>query len=449
MRIIVIGAVAAGTSAAAKARRSLKDAEIVIYEQDTHISYSACGIPYYIGGEVADINNLAPRDATHFKRKYNIDILTSHKVLSIDKENKSIEVKNLETGETFTDNYDKLVIATGASPFMPDIEGHDQEHVFTVRNINDAINIKNFIETRKPKNAVVVGSGFIGLEILENLVAQGLDVHVIESSEKLTANLDNDMSEVLEYYLINSSVRFSKSTIARKITKDSVILSNDDVTPADIVIIATGIRPNVEIAERAGIELGETGAIKVDCYMETSDPSIFACGDCIETFNSITGKPVYRPLGSTANKTGRIAGENLAGGTTIYKGNLSTAIFRLFNITIASTGLSEREAKQEGFKTIAVTIKVPSKPSFLHGKDMTIKAIADTQTSRLLGVQIVGFDGVDKRIDVFATLLSYEATVDDLYHLDLAYSPPYSTAKDGVHYIGMVLENAIRKVNSK
>lgn len=443
MRILIIGAVAAGTSAATKARRNDDDAEIVIYEMDKDISYSGCGLPYYIGGEIDDIEELTPRDSIFFKKKYNIDVLTEHEVLKIDIEAKVLTVKNMNTGEVFIDKFDKLVVATGAAPFVPNIEGINEHHVFFLRNVQNARDIKSFIEEIKPKHAVIAGTGFIGFEMLENLMAQDMNVTIVEKQNKITPNLDEDMAAFLESTLVKKNISIIKSTGIVEIHHDKVILEDRREIECNMVIMATGVKPNVALATEAGIEIGVTGAIKVNSKMQTNFKDVYACGDCIETFSSITGKPVYRPLGSTANKTGRIAGDTLTGGTLEYRGNLSTGIFKLLDLTIASTGLSEREAIAEGYEVVTCHNIKPDKPEYFHGKEMIIKAIADKLTQKLLGIQIVGYEGVDKRIDVFATLITYDAKVDDLFHLDLAYAPPFSTTKDPVHYTGMILDNAL------
>lgn len=443
MRIVVIGAVAAGTSAAAKARRNNDQAEIVIYERDTHISYSGCGLPYYIGGEVAEIDELTPRNPAFFKKKYNVDIFTGHEVLDVDVDHKQITVENLTSGEVFTDSYDKLVLATGASAFRPNITGVELDHVFFLRSVKDALAIKDFMRLQKPKTAVIAGTGFIGFELLENLMHENIDVTIVEMADKITPNLDIDMAAFLENKLLEQGVKVLKSTQIVKIDKGGVVLSDGKILSADMVITATGVRPNVELAIKAGIQLGNTGAIAVSANMQTNISDIYACGDCVETYSSITGKPIYRPLGSTANKTGRIAGDSITGGLLSYRGNLGTGIFKLFHMTIASTGLSEKEARAEGYDVVICHNIKPNKPEYMGGKEMVIKAIADKLTGRLLGVQIIGEDGVDKRIDVFATLITYKATVEELFHLDLAYAPPFSTTKDPVHYTGMILDNAI------
>ncbi len=443
MKIIVIGAVAAGTSAAAKARRNIEDAQITIYEKGTFISYSGCGMPYYIGGQAEEFEELVPRDAKFFKKKYNIDVMISHEVLSIDSKNQTVDVKNLQTGETFTDSYDKLVLATGASPFRPNIQGMENENVFFLRTIDDVIKIKEFINEKKPKNAVIAGAGFIGFEVMEAFLHLGIDTTLVELANKVAPSLDEDMADYFENELKKKKVNLKKGCGITTIQNDNVTLSDDTTLKADIVILSTGVRPNTKLAENAGVELGVTKAIKVNDKMQTNIENVYACGDCIETFSAITQKPVYRPLGSTANKTGRIAGDVLSGGTLRYKGNLGTGIFGFCGITVAATGLSEKEALEQGFDVEVCHNIKPSKPEYLGGEEMVIKGIADKKTGRLLGAQIVGGEGVDKRIDVFATLITYKAKVDEIFHIDLAYAPPFSTTKDPVHYTGMILDNAI------
>ena len=445
MRIVIIGAVAAGTSAAAKARRNDDFSEIVIYEKDKDISYAGCGLPYFIGDEIKDIEELTPRDAKFFDEKYDITVKTQHEVMAINRVHKRLTIKNLVSGETFTDTFDKLILATGARPFVPKIEGIEQKHVFFLRNVQNALAIKAFIQEHKPKTAIIAGTGFIGFEVLENLLPWNIKVKVVELADKITPNLDADMATLLENKLTEKGIEIIKGTSITDIHDDCVTLSNGKVEDAEMVILATGVRPNVDLAKTMGLRIGVTGALWVDDTMRTSHPDVYAAGDCIETYNSITKKAVYRPLGTTANKTGRIAGENITGGSMHYRGNLSTGIFKLFDLTIGSTGLSEVEARKEGFDIEVIHNIKPHRPSYFDGQEMVIKAIADRQSKELLGVQIIGTEGVDKRLDVFATLITYHAKVDDLFHLDLAYAPPFSTTKDPVHYTGMILDNAIER----
>ncbi len=445
MRIIIIGAVAAGTSAAAKARRNSEDAQIVIYEKDSFISYSGCGMPYYIGGEVESADELTPRDPAFFKSKYNVDIFTLHEVLAISPDTKSITVKNLTTGDLFTDHYDKLVIATGARATLPPIKGADGRHVFTLRNIGDMNRIKAFIDANHPRSAAIIGTGFIGLEVCENLKKLGMEVSLLEKLPQVTPGLDSDMAVYVEDHIKKNGVSVLTGVSIAEIAISNVVLSDGKEIKADMVLVSTGVRPNTELAAAVGIEFGVAGAIRVDTKMQTNLPDIYACGDCIEQFHVVTGNPIYRPLGSTANKTGRIAGDSMTGGDLEFKGVLGTGIFRIFDLTVAQTGLSEREASEQGFDVVVCHNIKPNKPEYMGGKEMVIKGIADKESGRLLGAQIVGFEGVDKRIDIFATAITFKAKVEDLFHLDLAYAPPFSTTKDPVMYTGMILDNAIHR----
>ena len=443
MKIIVIGAVAAGTSAAAKARRNTEDAQITIYEKDSFISYSGCGMPYYLGGEVEKAEELTPRDPAFFRSKYNVEIKTRHEVLSLDPAQKSVTVKNLLTGEVFTDFYDKLILATGARAVTPPIPGKELAHVFTLRNINDMLAIRSYLDEKAPKTAAIVGTGFIGLEMCESLTRLGITVTLLEKLPQVTPGLDPDMAIHVEEHLKKNGVAVYTGVSIAGITESGVALADGTTIPAELVLLSTGVRPNGELAAAAGVALGKSGAILVNPRMETNLPDVYACGDCIEQFHVVTGQQVYRPLGSTANKTGRIAGDCATGGTLAYRGTLGTGIFRVLGLAVGQTGLTEREAREAGYDTVVCHNTKPDKPEYLGGKEMTIKAVADKASGRVLGAQIVGFEGVDKRIDVLATAITYGAKAEDLFYLDLAYAPPFSTTKDPVMYTGMILENAL------
>lgn len=443
MKIIVIGAVAAGTSAAAKARRNTEEAEITIYERDNYISYSGCGMPYFLGGEVEKAEELTPRDPAFFKSKYNVEIKTRHEVLAIDHANKRVSVKNIDTGEEFFDKYDKLIIATGARAVTPPIPGREQKHVFTLRNINDMLRIEAFLAEQKPKSAAIIGTGFIGLEMCESLTRLGISVTLLEKLPQVTPGLDPDMAIHVEEHLKKSGIAVKTGVSITEITGDGVVLADGTTIPAELTLLSTGIRPNSKLASAAGVALGASGAILVNERMETNLPDISACGDCTEQFHLVTGKQVYRPLGSTANKTGRIAGDCITGGNLRYRGTLGTGIFRVLGLSVGQTGLSEREAREAGYDVVVSHNIKPDKPEYLGGEEMVIKSVADRATGRILGVQIVGKAGADKRIDVFATAISFGAKAEDLFYLDLAYAPPFSTTKDPVMYTGMILENAI------
>lgn len=449
MKVAIIGAVAGGTSAAAKIRRNDENAEIKIFDMDYDISYSGCGLPYYIGEEIQDRDDLTPRNAEFFKKKYNVDVLRRHEVLKIDTTDKVLTVKNLDTNDIFTENYDKLVIATGAKPIVPDIPGAEKNNVFYLRNVRQADKIKEYILTRKPKSAVIVGTGFIGLEMAENLKNLGIEVTLVERLNQVTPGLDSDMSVYVEKYLRSKDIDLILDDSVVELIGEELVgqvaLKSGKFINADFVIMSIGVRPNVELTKETGIELGVNGSIKVNTKMMTNIENVYACGDCAESYYAITKKPFYRPLGSTANKMGRIAGDQLSGGNLEFRGILGTGIFKIFDMTVAQTGLTEREALNEGFEAVVCHNIKPDKPTYYHGKEMVIKAVADKKTGKLLGVQIVGYTGVDKRIDVFVSAITFGAKVEDLFHLDLAYAPPFSTTKDPVMYTGMILDNAINR----
>lgn len=448
MKIIIIGSVASGTSVAAKARRNTESAEITLYDKDTDVSYAVCGIPYAIGGEISSFDELTPRDARWFKKRYNVDIHTSHEVLSIDHSKKTLKVKNLLTGTIINDSYDMLVFATGASYYKPEIfQGKSFDNVFQVRNIISGRDIKSFVDNKKPKSAIVVGAGFIGLEVSEQLKNLGIDVTIIQRSKHPMGHLDWDMSIRIEDELEKQNISFLSEEVIIETngdqTLESVVTSKGHTLRADLYILATGVRPNTLLAKSIGVKLGETGAIATDTTMETNINGVYAVGDVAESFQLITGKAIYRPLASTANKMGRIAGDAMTGGPLRFQGILGTGILRFFNLTIAQTGLTEKEAIKEGYETAVLFNIKPDKPDYMHGEEMVIKAIADKVSHRILGVQIIGPQGVDKRIDVFAAAITLGVTSEDLFHMDLAYAPPFATTKDPIAYTGMALTNAL------
>ncbi|MFA7673591.1 MAG: FAD-dependent oxidoreductase [Clostridia bacterium] len=445
MRLVIIGAVAAGTSAAAKARRNSEELEIVIYEKDRYISYAGCGMPYYIGDVVLDADELTPRDPAFFKSKYNVDIYTGHEVLKIDPDEKKVTVRDLSSDEVFTDTYDRLIIATGAKAVVPPIKGVDNSNVFTLRNINDMNRMKEYITVNKPKKAVIVGTGFIGLEVCENLKKLNIEVTMIEKLPQVTPGLDSDMAVYVKEHLEANGVSVFTGVSVTELTASSVNLSDGKIIDADMVLLSVGVRPDTLLAKQAGVELGIAGAIKVDNKMRTNIEDIYACGDCIEHFSAMNGKPLYRPLGSTANKTGRIAGDSATGGSLEFRGILGTGIFRIFELSVGQTGLSEREAVEQGYSVVVCHNIKPDKPEYMGGKEIVIKGIADKETGRLLGVQIIGYEGVDKRIDIFVTAITFKAKAEDLFHLDLAYAPPFATTKDPVMYAGMILDNELNR----
>lgn len=469
MRIVVVGSVAAGTSAAAKARRNSEDARITIYERDTDISYSGCGLPYYLGGEVESIDDLTPRDPAWFAERYDVDVRTGHEVTGIDAAARTVTVRDLASGETFTDTYDELVLATGVSPVVPPVPGVDRPGVFTLRNPGDARAVHAWIAEHDVARVVVVGAGYIGLETAEQLVGRGLEVTVVETQEHAMPRMDGDMSARVDAELRAHGVELLTRTRLERVagagspdTPDgadasdgaaapgratSVVVQDADgarSVPADLVLVAVGVRPNLDLVRAAGATVGPTGAVAVDRQGRTDVPHVWAVGDVAESFDVVTGEPTWVPLGSTANKLGRIAGDALTGGPLTHRGILGTSIVRVFDQAVAQTGLTEDRAREAGYDVVVVHNIKPDRPPYLGGREMLIKAVADRATGRLLGAQAIGPSGVDKRIDVLATAITYGATTDDLFHLDLAYAPTYATTKDPVHYTGMALDNAVR-----
>lgn len=446
MRIIVIGSVAGGTSAAAKARRNSENNEIVIYDMDRDISYSGCGLPYYIGEDYISRNDLTPRNAEWFKKRFNIDIFTEHEVTEIDTSGKKIFVKNLRTDEVFTDYYDKLIFAAGAQSVIPPIPGAGSSNVFTVRNVLNADDIKKFISVNRPAKALIVGGGFIGLEMAENLSIRGMEVTLIEYAGHVMPSFDKDMSAYIEERLKLKGVQVITGDSAAEIKDDgrTVITVRGRVIPADIIIMSAGIKPRTELLKDKGIKTGASGGIIVNESLETGIPDVYAVGDCCEVKSPVTGGYIYRPLGSTANKMGRVAGDVITGGELRFKGVPGTSIFKVFDLSVAQTGITERDARKLGLEvTVSHNIR-ENRSKYLKGsRELVIKCISERSTEKILGVQIIGEEGVDKRIDVFVTAMHFGAKVSDLFNLDLAYAPPFSITKDAVLYTGMIHYNAV------
>ena len=448
MKIIIIGSVAAGTSVAAKARRNTEDAEIVLYDKDMDVSYAVCGIPYAVGGEVENFDELTPRNAEWFKKRYDVDIHTSHEITQVDYDKKLVHGINLITKKSFTNNFDVLVLATGSVYNTPEIfVNRHFENVFQVKNISSGKSIKKFVDENEPKKVVVIGAGYIGLEMAEQFQRLGLEVSLLQRSKYPMSHLDWDMSSRIINEMKRKNIAFFPEETVRKINGDgslkSIETAKGTIFSADIFVLATGVKPNTALAKSMGIKLGITGAIEVNDKLETNLPNVYAVGDVAESFDRITRLPIYRPLASTANKMGRIAGDIITGGDLRHKGILGTGILRFFDLTIAQTGLTEKDALANDIAITTLYNIKPNKPDYMKGKEMVIKAIANKENGKILGAQIIGYDGVDKRIDVFATAISFGATAEDLFHLDLAYAPPFSTTKDPIHYTGMALNNDI------
>lgn len=439
MKIIVIGGVAAGAKAAAKSRRLLpENGEVTIYTDDTHVSYSSCGMPYYIQGNFDNYESLLVRSPEEFEAS-GVKVFLKHKAIKILPESKQILIKNLDTGIAFLDNYDKLILATGASPILPNIKNIWYKNIFTLRKIEDAINIKSKLQTTK--RAVILGGGYIGLEMLEALVKNNIFTTLIERNEHLMTHLDYDMSECIYNQLkIISDNKFdillSDGIIEFNGDNEgviSVITESGKEIDCDLAVVCAGVKPNNDLAIDCGIKIGETGAIKVNRRMETSIKDIYACGDCAEDNFIITNSPVWVPLGSTANKEGRCAAINACGGNDEFLGILSSAVTRCLKLSVSMTGLTERKASELGFNPISVTVTKNDKVGFMpDAKNITVKLVADKDTGRLLGGQAIGSGDTDKRINTLTSAILAGLTVKEFEQNDITYSPPFSPTIDPV-----------------
>ncbi len=434
-KLVIIGGVAAGTSAAAKARRVNPDLDITVYTDDEYISYAGCGLPYFIGGKIASRENLLARSVADFAAQ-NISVKTLMRVEEIKPENGKVIIRNLQNQLTFEDNYDRLVIATGARPFVPPLEGVELDGIFTLRTIHDSVRIKEYLFQHRPQKAAVIGAGYIGLEMVENLVEHGCQVTLIEKAPHIIPNMDADMAQILTQYLQSRGVEIrTGETITSFMGNKSVSgLSTDKgEIAADFVLLSIGVQPNSEIAAAAGIEPGIYNAIRVNAKMETNKDRIYAAGDCATTSHLTSGKEVYIPMGTTANKQGRVAGENAAGGNASFSGVLGTGIARVMEMEISRTGLCESECQALGINCISRRIKSRTAAHYCPvSGEIHLKLIVNQNNNRLIGAQIVGFAGAAMRIDMLATAITVGTTVEDLIDMDLAYSPPFSPVWDPV-----------------
>lgn len=447
--LIIIGGVAAGMKAAAKARRESATVKITVVTDEQYISYAGCGMPYFIGDIIKDSQKLIIREPGYLKNMHNIDVLTKHQVTSIDVKSKQVNVKDFEKGEDLKFSYDKLIIATGAQPIIPPLPGISLGNIYTLRTITDAFKIKLLVDSGKVKNAVIVGGGLIGLEVAENLVLRGIKVTVVELLDQILPPLDKDMALLVQNHLKENTVEVITSDGVKSFEGDgssyiTKVITGKRQLQADMVILSIGIKPNTKLAQEAGIKIGTTRAIEVNERMETNIPDVYAIGDCAESIHLVTGKPAWIALGSTAAKMGRVAAINATGGSDTFKGILGTLIVKVFEMNIGKVGLSEREAIREGFKIESTIVPVADKAHYYPGaKDMIIKLIADTTTQKLLGAEIVGTGIIDKRIDVIATALTFGATVNQISKLDLAYAPPYAMSMDAIIVAANVLSNKL------
>jgi len=443
MKTIIIGGVAGGATAAARLRRLDEKAEIIILERGEYVSFANCGLPYYIGGVITDRADLTLQTPQSFKTRFHIDVRVLNEAVKINPNTKTVTVKNLRTGETYEETYDNLILSMGAEPIRPNIDGADGSNVFTLRNIPDTLKIKNYIATAKPHSAVVIGGGYIGVEMAENLVEAGLKVAIVELADHLIAPLDFDMAADVHRYIKSKGVYLHMNNGVKAISGNTVILQNGEIT-ADMIILSVGVRPETAIAKDAGIELNPRGSIVVNNKMQTNIPDIYAVGDAVEVEDFITKKPVFIPLAGPANKQGRIAADNIAGYESVYTGTQGSAVLKLFDMTVATTGLNEKSARLAGIDYDKTYTYSASHATYYPGAaQMSVKALWDKKTLKIIGAQIVGFDGVDKRMDVLATAIRFGAKITDLTTLELCYAPPFGSAKDPVNMLGFVAENIV------
>jgi len=447
-RILIVGGVAGGASAAARARRLSEDAEIVLFERGEHISFANCGLPYHIGGVIPERKRLLVQTPQGMQKRFRIDVRTRCEVVQIDRQSRRVTVRNLQTGQQSHEPYDALILSPGAEPLRPPIPGADGDGVFTLRNIRDMDAILGAVDGADSKHAVVVGGGYIGLEMAEALRRRGLGVTLVEMADQVFIAADHEMVEPIHQQLqlhgVDLRLGTSITAIREENGRPSAILSGGDHVPCDLVILAVGVRPEVTLARDAGIELGPTGGIAVDEHMRTSDPNVYAVGDAVEVTHLVSGQKALIPLAGPANRQGRIAADNALGRDSTYSGSQGTAICKVFDLAIGMTGLSEKSLEQAGVEYDKVYVHPASHAGYYPGAvPISLKLLFDPQSGKLLGAQAVGAAGVDKRIDVLAVALRAGLTVRDLAEQELSYAPPYGSAKDPINYAGFVATNVL------
>ena len=449
MKVVIVGGVAGGATAAARIRRLDEEAEILVFERSGYISYANCGLPYYIGGVIEDPEELTLQTPESFFRRFRIHMKVRHEVTAIHPEKKTVSVKNLETGVVFEESYDKLLLSPGAKPLWPDLPGMDSDRLFTLRTVEDTLRIKAFVDQNKPRSAVMVGGGFIGLEVAENLRELGLEVTIVQRPKQLMNPFDADMAAFIHAEVRKHGVQLalghSVAGFAEKNGGIEVLLKDNPPLHADLVVLAIGVTPESQLAKDAGLALGMKGSILVNDRMETSVPDIYAVGDAVQVKHYVTGEDALIALAGPANKQGRIAADNICGGDSRYLGSQGSSVIKIFDMTAASTGINETNARKSGLDVDTVILSPMSHAGYYPGgKLMTMKVVFEKETFRLLGAQIVGYEGVDKRIDVLATAIHAGLKATQLKDLDLAYAPPYSSAKDPVNMAGFIIDNISR-----
>ncbi len=446
MKVVIVGGVAGGATAAARIRRLDENAQIVVFERSGYISYANCGLPYYIGDVITDPNKLTLQTPESFFTRFRVNMKVRHEVTAIHPERKTVSVRNLETGEEFEESYDKLLLSPGAKPTQPALPGVGLNQLFTLRTVEDTFRIKEYINTHHPKSAVLAGGGFIGLELAENLRELGMDVTIVQRPKQLMNPFDADMASFLHSEVRKHGIRLALGYTVEGFAENDggvdVLLKDEAPLHADMVVLAIGVTPDTALAKDAGLELGMKGSILVNDRMETSIPDIYAVGDAVQVKHFVTGEDALISLAGPANKQGRIAADNICGGDSRYGGSLGSSVIKVFDLTAAATGLNEASAKRAGLDADKVILSPMSHASYYPGgKIMTMKVVFEKETYRLLGAQIVGYEGVDKRIDVLATAIHAGMKATELKELDLAYAPPYSSAKGPVNMAGFMIDN--------
>lgn len=446
MKVVIVGGVAGGASAAARLRRLDEQAEIIVFERTGFVSYANCGLPYFIGGVIEQESALTLQSPKGFWDRFHITVKTSHEVTAIHPEEHTVEVHNLETGEHFVETYDKLILSPGAHPIRPELPGIDSNKLFSLRTVEDTLRIHSYVQEHKPTSAVVVGGGYIGIEAAENLRELGLEVTLLQRPKQLMNNLDFDMATFVHMKMRDSGInlRLDANVTGFQEVDSRIVTNVAEGSPitADMVLLAIGVMPESHLAKEAGLQLGIKGAIAVNDRMETSAPDVYAVGDAVQVKHQVTGEDAVISLAGPANKQGRIVADVFVGLNSRYKGSLGSSVIKVFDLTVANTGLSEKAASAAGYQCESVVLSPGSHAGYYPGATaMTMKVVFEQETLRLLGAQIVGGEGVDKRIDVLATAIQAGIRADQLKDLDLAYAPPYSSAKDPVNMAGFMIEN--------
>ena len=451
MKVVIVGGVAGGATAAARIRRLDEQAEIIVFERSGYVSYANCGLPYYVGGVIGEPEELTLQTPESFFRRFRVRMKVHHEVTAIHPDRKIVCVRNLKTGEAFEESYDKLILSPGAKPAQPRLPGVGMDKLFTLRTVEDTLRIKEYVNQNHPRSVVLAGGGFIGLELAENFCELGMEVTIVQRPKQLMTPFDADMASFIHNEMRRHGVKLALGHTVEGFEEKGdgvdVLLQEEPSLHADMVVLAIGVVPDTALAEKAGLELGIKGSIVVNERMETSIPDIYAAGDAVQVKHYVTGEDALISLAGPANKQGRIIADNICGGDSRYAGSLGSSVIKVFDMTAASTGLSEGNAKKAGLDADTVILSPMSHAGYYPGgRVMTMKVVFEKETYRLLGAQIVGYEGVDKRIDVLATAICAGWQAVRLKDLDLAYAPPYSSAKDPVNMAGFMIDNISRGI---